>query len=449
MNKLSGFYDSIPVIHIDDYSYELPAERVVEFPLEQRDASKLLVAQVQELGNSSECVILHKHFSGITSLLPANVMLVLNNTKVLTARIQALKPTGGKAELLCLHPIPTTSGGNSPIDPMPALAAHGKSRWLCMVGGRNLHSGLTVSVAASNIKLDAIILERFGNEAIVEFQWSPSELSFIECLTRCGHVPLPPYLKREDNNDDKHRYQTVFARVDGSVAAPTAGLHFTEPLLDELRKKGLMLQNVTLHVGAGTFLPVSSALAHEHEMHKEFISVTREMIAVLAEQLRRRDDGKGHHVVAVGTTSARTLETLYWFGVRLIFHDGNARKSTTVELEQWDDYRLRHYALERSVALPPPAIAIRSVLDWMLEKQLFTLTGQTRIFIVPGYRFMVVDALITNFHQPRSTLMLLVAAFLSDSQGISHWKTVYEAALTNSYRFLSYGDTSLLIRYKS
>jgi S-adenosylmethionine:tRNA ribosyltransferase-isomerase len=261
-------------------------------------------------------------------------------------------------------------------------------------------------------------------------------------LERLGHIPLPPYIKRDDDDSDKQRYQTVYAAHDGSVAAPTAGLHFTERVLEDLANKGVLRTHVTLHVGAGTFKPMSGAEAREHTMHEERIFVGREVIAQLAGQCEQYERNGEKPIVAVGTTSVRTLESLYWWGVRLFTSDGDARESDTLEIRQWDAFRLRHTFGEK---LPSSSDALEAVLDWMHSKQIDVLTGETQIMIAPGYTFAICQGLITNFHQPESTLMLLVAAFLTVN-GDSKWRMVYDAALKNNYRFLSYGDSSLLWR---
>jgi S-adenosylmethionine:tRNA ribosyltransferase-isomerase len=426
-----------------DYNYFLPEERVAAYPLAERDASKLLIADVR----SEQFRMRHSVFRHLAEEVPANALLVMNDSRVIAARILMHKASGGQAEILCLHPI-ASSPEHKP-DYSRALQATGAVQWLCMVGGRKIHVGdvLTLNFTVNaetpphSLTLNAEILAKDGAEAEVKFTWTPDNISFAECLEACGHVPLPPYIKRDDEASDKERYQTVYAAHDGSVAAPTAGLHFTERVLADLRAKGIREERVTLHVGAGTFKPMSSDNAAEHIMHYERIFVDSSTITTLVEQLQAHEQTHFAPIIAVGTTSIRTLESLYWWGVLLITGQMGASEATELDIRQWDGFQFA----EQADKLPLASEVFQAIAHWMKQHNLDTLTGETQIMIAPGYTFRVCDGLITNFHQPESTLMLLVAAFLDDGN-TSHWKTVYNEALERDYRFLSYGDSSLLWR---
>jgi S-adenosylmethionine:tRNA ribosyltransferase-isomerase len=436
----------IPRLATEEFDYALPAERIAAYPLADRASSKLLVAELSTNDAAAHCTIAHKQFRDIVDVLPTGAMLVMNDSRVIAARIQMHKTSGGAAELLCLQPVFPS------IDPAVTMLTEHSCRWLCMVGGRNIHDGMRLVREHGEqhdndqkVQLTATILSKQGMEALVEFTWTPEQMSFAEVLDTFGEMPLPPYIKRNAEPSDKERYQTVYAAHEGSVAAPTAGLHFTTDVLKALQTKGVTTERLTLHVGAGTFKPMTSEQASDHEMHFERIAVSRRTVEALAEQARRRKDAGGNHIVAVGTTSMRTLESLYWWGVRLMINDGDARKMTELMLAQWDAYRLQAWCEAELEGLPSPALALHSIAAWMHEHGLATLTGETQMMIVPTYPFMLCDALVTNFHQPHSTLILLVAAFLTDAHGNSHWREVYDAALADTYRFLSYGDSSLLI----
>ena len=431
----------IPTIRVHDYRYSLPEERIAAYPLAERDASKLLIADMRS--NAPDAVqIRHSTFRHIAHEIPSDALLVANDSRVIAARIRMQKKaTGGSAEVLCLQPL-----SPSP-EPALALQSTGHCRWQCMVGGRKIVVGDTLIASTAYSTLTATIVSKEGAEAVVEFSWQPKELSFAAVLEHFGHIPLPPYIKRDDDADDKQRYQTVYAAHDGSVAAPTAGLHFTERVLEDLAQKGIRRAHVTLHVGAGTFKPMNGTEAREHTMHEERIFVGSDVIAQLAEQLERNEqspggEGRQEPIIAVGTTSLRTLESLYWWGVRLLTSDGDAQERDTLDVRQWDALRLQDTFRDK---LPSPTLAMRTIQEWLQTRQMDVLTGETQIMITPGYSFAVCDGLITNFHQPESTLMLLVAAFLT-AKSETHWRTVYDAALANGYRFLSYGDSSLLWR---
>jgi S-adenosylmethionine:tRNA ribosyltransferase-isomerase len=430
----------IPIIPTADYSYTLPADRIAAYPLAERDNSKLLVARMHK-GDDNDTTphIRHTTFRHLAEEIPATALLIANDSRVIAARIYMQKSTGGAVEVLCLQPIVPSP------DPALTLQTTKSCRWQCMVGGRNIKAGdvLTSSVETSSsgaFTLKATILTKDSAEALVEFAWQPENVIFADILEVFGHIPLPPYIKREDEAADKERYQTVYAAHNGSVAAPTAGLHFTERVLEDLRAKGVSRAHLTLHVGAGTFRQMSGDGAHEHVMHEERIFVPQEVLAEIAAQFLRHERGETAPIVAVGTTSMRTLESLYWWGVRLLASDGDAHERDTLAIHQWDAFRLRQQFGEN---LPSASAAMSAIQEWLGRKHLEAVAGETQLMIVPGYPFQICHGLITNFHQPQSTLMLLVAAFLS-VKGRSHWRSIYDTALEENYRFLSYGDSSLL-----
>lgn len=400
------------------------------YPLPERDTSKLLVAHIPQR------TFEHRQFPHIVDYIPQGALLVMNNTRVITARIPMHKTTGGAVEVLCLSPVvPST-------DPAIALQTQGSCQWRCMIGGKRVREGteLEAVIGTENtVALRARVLAREGTEGVVEFSWQPATLSFATVVERVGVLPLPPYLKREAETSDAERYQTVYAEQSGSVAAPTAGLHFTPAVLQQLQHKGIAIEHLTLHVGAGTFQPLQSNAVEQHPMHREYLSVPRRVIEHLYQHcIQREQHGAAiHPLIPVGTTSVRTLESLYWLGVQRIAHD-NAAYSESMELGQWDAYHLARTAPRISAP-----VALEALLHWMDAHHCENLTGGTRIMIVPGYSFALCDALITNFHQPHSTLILLVAAFT----GKELWRAMYSEALDNEYRFLSYGDSSLLLRY--
>lgn len=399
----------IPEIHIEDFNYPLPDERIAKYPLADRDASKLLVYK----GSPVE-----SRFAEISELLPEGSIMVFNDTKVVPARLHFQRETGAHIEIFCLEPV-------SPDEYVTMFAATGKCRWKCIVGNikrwkndsLHLYNPLNDSVIAE-MNLTADLVERTGETSIVEFSWS-NGAPFSQVLEICGSVPIPPYLNRETEDIDLERYQTLYARYRGSVAAPTAGLHFTERVLDNIRKRGINTETVCLHVGAGTFLPVKSSLVSEHTMHREPFVVSLELIKKLISL-------KGK-LIAVGTTSVRTLESLYYVGVKCI------ENGVPGDVAQWDPY-VREYEYSLSDSL-------NAIEKYLIENDLKELKVGTEIIIVPGFTFRVVDVLVTNFHQPQSTLLLLISAFVGGD-----WKTIYDFALANDFRFLSYGDSSLLFR---
>ena len=411
-------------ILIEDYNYPLPDERIAKYPLAKRDTSKLLVYRD---GQVSEDVFAH-----VGEYLSSQSLLVYNNTRVIQARLEFHKNSssqsvGARIEIFCLEPL-------RPNDHQLALSSTAGCTWKCMIGNaKKWKAGaLSLSVTLSsgeNVTLLAEKGHQIGDTFEVEFSWDNGEISFAEILDAVGELPIPPYLNRKTEESDKTTYQTVYSRIKGSVAAPTAGLHFTNEVLDGLRAKGVQTAEVTLHVGAGTFQPVKVANANEHTMHTEIIAVPRDTIATLIANLG--------HIVAVGTTSMRTLESLYFIGEQLhATPNYSTLHDATLSVAQFTPYT-REYTLSTREAL-------QAIVDFLDATGQDVLHGETQIMIKPGYQFHVVDQLITNFHQPKSTLLLLVSAFVGGD-----WHTIYDYALANGFRFLSYGDSSILFRRTS
>lgn len=403
-------FEMIPQIRIEDYNYPLPDERIAKYPLNERDASKLLVY--------SEGNVSTKAFKDIADYLPNGSLMVFNDTKVVPARLHFQRSTGAHIEIFCLEPI-------DPEEYVMMFAVTGCCRWKCIVGNVKRWKNDTLSLynpmndsEIEHMGLKADLVERDGETSIVQFTWENGE-PFSRVLEVCGSIPIPPYLNRGTEDIDLERYQTLYARFRGSVAAPTAGLHFTDRVLESIKEKGIETDTVCLHVGAGTFLPVKSSLVSEHTMHREPFVVT---LSFLESLLNRRGN-----VVAVGTTSVRTLESLYYVGAKCI------ETGMPQDVEQWDPYEKEYsYTLEETLT---------ALISYMRDNGMDSIQTGTRIIIVPGYRFKVVDVLVTNFHQPQSTLLLLISAFVGGD-----WKTIYDHALNDGFRFLSYGDSSLLFR---
>jgi len=391
----------IPTIDINDFVYDLPEERIAKYPLANRSDSKLLHSSHEAKD------IEHLKFSDVVELLNDNVSLYINKTKVISGRFYMKKETGGKAQLLLVEPISPSS------DPQIALQSKNNATWKCIIGGKKIRVGSTLSEV--NGKLKAKIISKNGKEVEAELTWG--DISFSELLLENGILPLPPYLNRESEEKDKETYQTVFAEEDGSIAAPTAGLHFTDEILSKLESKGVKLRELTLHVGPGTFLPVSDDDVAKHDMHSEMFSVSPELLSNLKEDIENN-----RKIVCVGTTSVRTLESLYWAGV-----EAYDFKETKI-VQQWTPYQSNKQLS-----------AIQSVDNLIELSDGQQLIGKTKLIIVPGYDFRFVDGMFTNFHVPKSTLLLLVSAMLK-----GNWEKVYREALDNDYRFLSYGDSSLL-----
>ena len=427
-------------ISIEEYNYPLPDERIAKYPLSERDASKLLVLKNGDITSSN--------FKNISDFLPKDSLLIFNETKVVRARLQFTKESGAAIEIFCLEPI--TGNGDYQL----AFSSSSPSRWRCLVGNsrrwKNDKLAMEVDVRLQDHKttrlqeangqqpmvngqqstaksqkatLYAERLEKNDNYSVVEFSWEPAELSFAEILEAAGEIPLPPYLHREAEASDRERYQTVFAKHEGSVAAPTAGLHFTNELIDKLKNEGISFEEVTLHVGAGTFRPVSSEKIGEHEMHSETIAVRKSCI----ENLIKNSDKT---IIPVGTTSMRTIESLYWMGVMLI-EEGLEERN--IHLNQWFPYKERE-------TLPSAEESLSAILKYMEMYHMDVFHASTALMIAPSCKVNIAKALITNFHQPKSTLLLLVSALIGDK-----WKDVYQYALDNDFRFLSYGDSCLFV----
>jgi len=399
-------------ISIQDYTYDLPEEKIALHPLQERDASKLLIYKD---GNIREDV-----YSNIASYLPGNSLLVFNNSKVINARIRFKKDTGGIIEIFCLEPYDLLNEYSSIMNKTKTV------RWKCFVGGaaKWKDAELIKKIIFNNEELiiRALLVEKLSDAYIIEFSWAPEHYSFAEVIEAAGDIPLPPYIKRDTDIEDSSRYQTIYAKYDGSVAAPTAGLHFTENIFKKLSDKNIDTAYVTLHVGAGTFKPVKAAHMNDHEMHAEWIDVNIETLEKII--------SKNDEVIAVGTTSLRTLETLYWLGVKTIIDPG----IEGLNIHQWDVYEPQ---LQNGNFTTQDAL--KSLIDWLKKRKMVRVFTQTQLLIVPGYQFRIAKALITNFHQPQSTLLLLVAAAIGDN-----WKKIYDHALEHDYRFLSYGDGNLI-----
>lgn len=404
-------------IEIKDYDYDLPAERIASYPLPQRDESKLLIYRNENIEENI--------FKNISQYIPENSILIFNDSKVVKARILIEDSQGHKIEIFCLEPIQPSR------EFVMAFAATKKCRWLCMIGNaKKWKEEVIIQNFFTKGKVVELRVKKFAplnGVYEVEFEWNPIELTFSEVLMRVGHIPLPPYIKREDQKSDAERYQTVYANLEGSVAAPTAGLHFTEKVLEELKAKGVDEEFVTLHVGAGTFQPVKSDKIGEHNMHGEKFFVNRNLI----EKILNKEDKK---ILAAGTTSARTIESLYWLGIKLI--ENSSVQINKLKVSQWEAYENKD---ERKYSLED---AMRALADYLKFNEIETLECETEIIITPGYKFKVIDGLITNFHQPKSTLLLLIAAFTK-----GEWEKIYDYAMKNDFRFLSYGDSSLLLNF--
>lgn len=401
-------------IKINDYNYALPDERIAKFPIAQRDHSKLLVYRH---GDVSEDV-----FYNITNYLPAGALMVFNNTKVIQARLHFRKTTGALIEVFLLEP-------HCPADYEQMFQTTSKCSWICMIGNlKKWKEGSldrTFEVKGNRLTLSAKRIQDAGGSYVVEFSWDNADVSFAEILDVAGELPIPPYLNRETQESDKTTYQTVYSKIKGSVAAPTAGLHFTNDVLTKLDSHGIDREELTLHVGAGTFKPVKSEEIEGHEMHTEYICVKRQTLEKLL--------AHNASAIAVGTTSVRTLESLYYIGVKL--EKGLDLSESELHVNQWEPYDNADGALAVS-----PVKAISNIIAYLDHNGLNALHTSTQIIIAPGYEYKIVKMLVTNFHQPQSTLLLLVSAFLHGD-----WRKVYDYALSHDFRFLSYGDSSLLI----
>jgi S-adenosylmethionine:tRNA ribosyltransferase-isomerase len=407
----------IPRIELEKYYYNLPNEKIAQFPLEERDQSKLLVY------SSKEDTIEHTTFSEIANYLPENSVLIRNTTKVVPARIYLQKETGGVVEVFIVNPhLFMNEQSGCTVD--------------CLLRGKNLQidtvlSG-TFSEGTHQIELQATIVKKSDSVQTILLNWTPEQKTLSEIIWAIGSMPLPPYMKRETIEEDTERYQTVYAKEEGSIAAPTAGLHVTEAVLHSIAQKNIPILDVMLHVGLGTFKPVEAKTIDEHSMHSESLVISKLCIENLLKFLH-----SDKQIVCLGTTSVRTIESLYWFGVRLILNDDDCSNTTTFSVQQWDPYRLS----QKQESLPTAIESLSEILNWMNKYSLESVSGVTTLIIIPGYDWKIVNGIITNYHQPGSTLLLLIASFLG-----KNWEKVYKSALNESYRFLSYGDSSLLLR---
>jgi len=404
----------IEQLHITDYDYPLPDERIAKYPLEKRDASKLLL---YDDGIISESI-----FSNLTDYIPSESLMIFNNTRVIHARLLFRKETGAQIEVFCLSPA-------DPEDYAMNFASKQHCSWHCMIGNAKRWKDDILTMKIENggngiLTLSAEKIAVTDKDTTVRFSWNDDTLSFSEILEIAGKLPIPPYLNRPAETKDDETYQTVYSRIEGSVAAPTAGLHFTDDVMTSLRHKGIATAEVTLHVGAGTFRPVKSETIGEHEMHTEFISVPKETIKAIYENK--------HPLVVVGTTSMRTIESLYYIGAKLAINP--VAMPHELFVSQWEPYENFLHDIEARQSL-------KNILDYLDRNETDRLISATQIMIVPGFRFHYADALITNFHQPQSTLLLLISAFVDDN-----WRVIYDYALKSDFRFLSYGDSSLLWR---
>jgi S-adenosylmethionine:tRNA ribosyltransferase-isomerase len=403
---------NITNINLKEYDYDLPQERIAQYPASERDLSRLLVYK--------DNIISGDIFRNIDKYIPAGSLLVFNDTRVIRARLIFRKETGALIEVLCLEPL-------APSEYETAFGSKEPVEWKCILGNlKKWKKGIIripYIIGGKKSELSATKICQEGEAWRIRFEWNSPGITFGEVIDSAGKLPLPPYLEREPDNEDQNRYQTVYSRTKGSVAAPTAGLHFTSRILERFSESGIAATQVTLHVGAGTFKPIKSATIKEHEMHCEHFSVSRETLELLLSH--------GGKIIAVGTTSVRTIESLFWLGVK--FENNPQISPVDLSVEQW-------YAYESDTNLTPGE-SITALLKFMTIHNLAVLHASTSIMIIPGYKFRMLKGIITNFHQPMSTLLLLISAWVSD-----RWKDIYSYALLNNFRFLSYGDCSILFR---
>ena len=415
-------FNSTP-IYIDEYDYLLPDERIAKYPLKKRDSSKLLVYKNDTISTHT--------FADIAQFLPENSLLIYNNARVIQARLEFFKTTGARIEVFCLEPA-------LPADYAQSLTSNEQCTWKCMVGNLKKwkEGALTkkVNINGRLIEFHAELIECNGNTHTIQFTWNNKEILFADILENAGELPIPPYLHRKTEESDLTNYQTVYSKIKGSVAAPTAGLHFTEDVFDSLKTKHIQTAEVTLHVGAGTFQPVKTRDVAEHEMHTEVIEIHKNTIELLLSNIG--------NIIAVGTTSVRTLESLYYIGLQLEKSEPNPQHLSQGREEQENRINILHvsqwapYEANKTITTE---VALNNILNYLNKENRTALHAETQIMIKPGYQFKIVKGIITNFHQPKSTLLLLVSAFVNGK-----WKKIYDFAYKNDYRFLSYGDSSLL-----
>ncbi len=399
------------LIAITDYTYDLPQEKIANYPLENRDASKLLLYKNEEI---SETI-----FKNIADHLEEESVLIFNNTRVVQARLNFLNEKQQAIEVFCLEPY------QEDLDITQAMLSTQNVKWKCLVGNLKKWREEELVLRRSEMTLKVKLIEKRNEDVLVEFCWEPAQLSFAEVLEKAGAMPIPPYLKRKSEALDATRYQTIYAEKNGSVAAPTAGLHFTPEVNEKLKSKNITSLYVTLHVGAGTFKPVKAATLAEHDMHAEWIDVSK---TTITELIKSGDKKK----IAVGTTSLRTLESLYWIGLKVFYNP--EIKPEELEMEQWFPYAFMQKELTVTESLT-------ALLQWLEKNNLEQLSCKTSILLAPPYKLKVADGIITNFHQPQSTLLLLISCVVENS-----WKNIYNYALEHDFRFLSYGDSSLLMK---
>jgi S-adenosylmethionine:tRNA ribosyltransferase-isomerase len=413
MENTDQLLEKVTGISMNDFAYVLPDDKIAKYPLAERDESKLLVWK--------NGLIQDEQFKHLPKHLPGNSLLVFNNTKVIRARLHFLKETGARIEIFCLDPI-------DPSDYQLAFQTTESCVWKCMIGNQKKWKGeklkKLIYIEEKTIELSAEQIDYTQNKSLIRFSWNNPDFEFSRMIEAAGSLPIPPYLNRETEQSDLERYQTVYSKIKGSVAAPTAGLHFTEKVFNHLKQEGHELAELTLHVGAGTFQPVKSDTISGHEMHAEHFYIRRDFLQKLL-------DHKGR-IIAVGTTSVRTLESMYWLGVQALNNPGINIED--LKISQWEAYENALTPVSKQEALQ----ALIALLD---KTNNDFLSASTQIIIVPGYQFRIMDGLITNFHQPQSTLLLLISAYLGQE-----WKTIYDHALKNNYRFLSYGDSNLYLK---
>lgn len=402
-------------LSIEDYSYNLPEERIASYPLEQRDSSRLLIYQQNKISADN--------FRNIPQYLPESSMLVFNNTRVIKARIHFQKPTGAIIEIFCLEPF-------EPIHDYAVLfQQQGKMKWKCLIGGAGKWKQKVLEknfkINEDDITLRATLTTKLPESYVVELAWEPAQYSMAEIMEHAGETPLPPYIKRKAEESDTDRYQTIYSLHEGSVAAPTAGLHFTPEVLESLRKKNISASYLTLHVGAGTFKPVKAAIMQHHEMHAEWMEITKKFIREMIHFYPEK-------IFCVGTTSLRALESLYWMGIKTL--NDHSIKITELPVSQWEVYESP--LVDTNVVATD---ALQHLLEYLEKNEIEKLLISTQIIIAPGYQFRMINGLVTNFHQPKSTLLLLVAALAG-----KEWRKIYEYALDENFRFLSYGDGCLI-----
>ena len=403
-------------ININDYNYDLPNNKIAKYPLHDRDASKLLVLK--------DSIISEFKFKNISELLPPNSLLVFNNTKVLNARMHFKKDTGANIEIFCLEPV-------TPIDYAMSLSSTKNCSWKCLVGNNKKWKtgSLTkhISILETEISLSITKLAQIGNSFEILFEWDKENIHFSDILETAGNIPIPPYLNRDSEEIDNNRYQTIYSELDGSVAAPTAGLHFTDEVMHNISAKNIITDYVTLHVGAGTFHPVKSDEIANHEMHTEHFIITKKNIENLIQYCG--------NITVVGTTSVRTLESTYQVALQILRNP--ELNDNRFHISQWEAYESRKDKIGNNTSIK----LLQNMLNWMSKNDFSHLFCTTQIMILPSYEFKLTNRLITNFHQPKSTLLLLLAAFIGE-----RWKEVYEFAMKNNFRFLSYGDSSLFFQ---